>query len=83
MDEPDLEDVPVALLTAVSDDVPSPVHYNPVRVSIILEGDVVLNLPRLGDAFAVMFGLIYALRLDDCKLSPKLQSLKNYLMLFV
>uniref|UniRef100_A0A3B4XGJ4 PB1 domain-containing protein n=1 Tax=Seriola lalandi dorsalis TaxID=1841481 RepID=A0A3B4XGJ4_SERLL len=103
MDEPDLGDVPVALLTTVSDDVPSPVHYNPVRVSVILEGDVVLNLPRLGDAFVVMFGLIYALHLsypkgltntfeftqkillglDDCKLSPKLQSLKNDLMLYV
>lgn len=64
MDEPDLGDASVALLTVVSDNVSSPVHYNPVKVSVILEGDVVVNLPRLADAFLVMFGLIYALHLS-------------------
>ncbi|KAK6293328.1 hypothetical protein J4Q44_G00356540 [Coregonus suidteri] len=103
MDEPDLGDASVVLLTTVSDDATSPVHYHPVRVSVVLEGDVVVNLPRLADAFLVMFGLIYALHLsypkgltntfeftqkillglDDSKLSPKLQTLKNELMLYV
>ncbi|XP_045074312.1 uncharacterized protein LOC123487218 [Coregonus clupeaformis] len=103
MDEPDLWDASVVLLTTVSDDATSPVHYHPVRVSVVLEGDVVVSLPRLADAFLVMFGLIYALHLsypkgltntfeftqkillglDDSKLSPKLQNLKNELMLYV
>ncbi|XP_041699601.1 sterile alpha motif domain-containing protein 3-like [Coregonus clupeaformis] len=64
MDEPDLWDASVVLLTTVSDDATSPVHYHPVRVSVVLEGDVVVNLPRLADAFLVMFGLIYALHLS-------------------
>uniref|UniRef100_A0A673BJB1 Uncharacterized protein n=1 Tax=Sphaeramia orbicularis TaxID=375764 RepID=A0A673BJB1_9TELE len=100
---PDLGDASVVLLTTVSDDATSPVHYHPTKVSIILEGDVVLDLPRLADAFLVMFGLIYALHLaypkgltntfeftqkillglDNSKLSPKLQTLKNDLMLHV
>ncbi|KAK0132028.1 hypothetical protein N1851_022644 [Merluccius polli] len=103
MDEPDLGDASVVLLTTVSGDATSPVHYHPVRVSVVLEGDVVVNLPTLADAFLVMFGLIYALHLsypkgltnmfeftqkillglDDFKLSPKLQTLKNDLMLYV
>lgn len=103
MDEPDLGDAAVVLLTTVSDNAASPVIYDPVRISVILEGDVVVDLPRLPDAFLVMFGLIYALHLnypkgltntfeftqkillglDDSKLSPKLQSLKNDLMLHV
>uniref|UniRef100_A0A8C4Z2R7 Uncharacterized protein n=1 Tax=Gadus morhua TaxID=8049 RepID=A0A8C4Z2R7_GADMO len=103
MDEPDLRDASVVLLTTVSDDATSPVHYHPVRVSVVLEGDVVVILPRLADAFLVIFGLIYALHLsypegltntfeftqkillglDDSKLSPKLQTLKNDLMLYV
>ena len=103
MDEPDLRDASVVLLTTVSDDATSPVPYHPVRVSVVLEGDVVVSLPRLADAFLVIFGLIYALHLsypegltntfeftqkillglDDSKLSPKLQTLKNDLMLYV
>uniref|UniRef100_A0A3B4VIB3 PB1 domain-containing protein n=1 Tax=Seriola dumerili TaxID=41447 RepID=A0A3B4VIB3_SERDU len=103
MDEPDLGDASVALLTTVSDNATSPVHYHPVKISVVLEGDVVVNLPRLADAFLVMFGLIYALHLsypkglintfeftqkillglDDCKLSPRLQTLKNDLMIYV
>uniref|UniRef100_A0A3B4YP65 Sterile alpha motif domain containing 3 n=1 Tax=Seriola lalandi dorsalis TaxID=1841481 RepID=A0A3B4YP65_SERLL len=103
MDEPNLGDASVALLTTVCDNTTSPVHYHPVKISVILESDVVVNLPRLADAFLVMFGLIYALHLsypkglintfeftqklllglDDCKLSPRLQTLKNDLMIYV
>ena len=103
MDEPDLGDASVVLLTTVSDDAISPVNFPPVRISVVLEDDVVVNLPRLADALLVMFGLIYALHLsylkgltntfeftqkillglDDSKLSPKLQTLKIDLMLYV
>ncbi len=103
MDEPDLGDASVALLSTVSDDPTSPVHYHPLKISVVLEGDVVVDLPRLSEAFLVMFGLICALHLtypkgltntfeftqkillglDNSKLSPKLQTLKNDLMLHV
>ena len=64
VDEPDLGDASVVLLTTVSDNATSPVNYHPLRISVVLEGDVVVNLLRLADAFLVMFGLIYALHLS-------------------
>jgi len=54
----------VALLTTISENTASPVHYHPVKISVVLEGDVVVSLPRLDDGFLVMFGLIYALHLS-------------------
>lgn len=101
MDEPDVGDAPVALLTAISENAVSPVHYHPVKISVILEGEIVVSLHQLADAFLVMFGLTYALHLsypkgltntfeftqkillglDNCKLSPRLQTLKNDLMM--
>ncbi|XP_058877116.1 uncharacterized protein LOC131733175 isoform X5 [Acipenser ruthenus] len=64
-DEPDVGDAPVAILAVVSDDAEKPVHFNPIKISIVLESEVmVTNLPRLADAFLVMFGLIYALHLS-------------------
>ncbi|KAK6489448.1 hypothetical protein HHUSO_G6244 [Huso huso] len=64
-DEPDVGDAPVAILTVVSDDTEKPIHFNPIKISIVLESEVmVTNLPRLADAFLVMFGLIYALHLS-------------------
>ncbi|XP_041960991.1 uncharacterized protein LOC121719429 isoform X2 [Alosa sapidissima] len=102
-DEPELDGIAVGLLTVISDHdaVQSPVHYQPVRVSVVIESDAVVSLPRLGEAFLVIFGLIYALHLsypkaltntfefiqkillglEGGKLSPKLQTLKNDLML--
>jgi len=102
-DEPELDDVAVALLTVISDHDTSPVHYQPVKISVVIESDIVISLPRFGDAFLVMFGLIYALHLsypkaltntfefvqkillglEAGKLSPRLQTLKNDLMIHV
>ncbi|AWP12560.1 Hypothetical protein SMAX5B_015360 [Scophthalmus maximus] len=58
-DEPELDGVAVGLLTVISDHDTSPVHYHPVRISVLIESDAVVSLPRLGDAFLVIFGLIY------------------------
>ncbi|KAF3842859.1 hypothetical protein F7725_001708 [Dissostichus mawsoni] len=94
--EPELGDVAVALLTVISDNGTS----QPVTISDVIKNDIVVSLPRLADAFLVMFGLIYALHLsypkglintfekvlldlEDGKLSPKLQTLKNDLMIHV
>ncbi|KAJ8349140.1 hypothetical protein SKAU_G00277290 [Synaphobranchus kaupii] len=100
-DVPELDDIAVALLTVISDDDTSPVHYQPVKVFVVIESDIVISLPRFGDAFLVMFGLIYALHLsypkalthtfefvqkillglEAGKLSPRMQTLKNDLMI--
>ncbi|KAF0039268.1 hypothetical protein F2P81_007503 [Scophthalmus maximus] len=58
-DEPELDGVAVGLLTVISDHDTIPVHYHPVRISVLIESDAVVSLPRLGDAFLVIFGLIY------------------------
>lgn len=93
----------MALLTVIDDHDTSPVHYQPVKVSVVIERDVVASLPRFGDAFLVMFGLIYALHLsypkaltntfeftqkillglESGKLSPRLQTLKNDLLIHI
>ncbi|CAK6980675.1 uncharacterized protein LOC117452951 isoform X2, partial [Scomber scombrus] len=40
------------------------VHYQPVKTFVVIESDIVISLPRLADAFLVMFGLIYSLHLN-------------------
>ncbi|RXM28688.1 hypothetical protein EOD39_2516 [Acipenser ruthenus] len=34
-DEPDVGDAPVAILTAVSDNTEKPIHFNPIKISIV------------------------------------------------
>lgn len=101
-DELELDGVEVALFTVISDhDTTSPVHYQPVKISVVIVSDAVFSLPRFGEAFLVMFGLIYALHLsypkaltntleftqkilfglESGKLSPRLQTLKNDLVM--
>ncbi|KAA8577909.1 hypothetical protein FQN60_000002 [Etheostoma spectabile] len=63
-DEPELDGVTVGLLNVITDHGTSPVNYNTVRISVIIESDAVVSLPRLGDASQVIFGLIYALHLS-------------------
>lgn len=58
---------PSGILTVASDDkdIASIVHFEPTAVSIILEGCIVMNdVDSLPKAFALVFGLIYALHLD-------------------
>lgn len=57
-DEPELDGVAVALLNIISDLDSSPIHYQPVKISVVIEIDAVVSLPRFGDAFLVMFGLM-------------------------
>ncbi|XP_076730410.1 uncharacterized protein LOC112435997 [Maylandia zebra] len=65
-DELELDGVEVALFTVISDhDTTSPVHYQPVKISVVIESDAVFSLPRFGEAFLVMFGLIYAPQLPQ------------------
>lgn len=99
--EAELDGFPVGLLTVTCDQHTSPVHYNPVRISVIIESEPVASHTRLSDAFLVIFGLMYALHLsypkaltntfeftqkillglDNGRLSPRLQTLKNDLMM--
>ncbi|XP_048854451.1 uncharacterized protein LOC125722345 isoform X1 [Brienomyrus brachyistius] len=102
IDNPEVltEDAPVSLLTVVHENAAAPIHYDPVRVSVVLENEVVTTHSQLPEAFLVLFGFMYALHLkypkglaktfefvqkvllgmDDGKLSPSVQTLKNELM---
>ncbi|KAI7807092.1 uncharacterized protein LOC130557465 [Triplophysa rosa] len=63
-DEPLLLDVAVVLLTVVTENDRSPVHFQPVKISVVIESEIVVSLSRFADAFLVMCGLIYALHLS-------------------
>ena len=63
MEELDLSNVTMALLSKVRDGVASPVSYNHDTVSVVLEGEEVIKVANFPEAFLVMFGLIYALNL--------------------
>ncbi|XP_054592953.1 uncharacterized protein [Nothobranchius furzeri] len=67
LDETNLTDTPVALLTVVADGSAetSPVHFSPSSMAVVVEGDLVIrDIARFADAYALLFGLIYALHLD-------------------
>ncbi|KAK2907352.1 hypothetical protein Q8A67_006337 [Cirrhinus molitorella] len=50
-DEPELLDVAVALLTVVKDNDTSPVHFQTVKISVVIENEIVGSLSRFADAF--------------------------------
>lgn len=99
-DEPDLDGVALGLLTFANNDAGL---YNALRVSVVIEGAVVMSVSRHTDVFLIMFGLMYALHLsypkalintfefvqkillglDGGKLSPKLQTMKIDLSMWV
>ena len=56
----------VVLLTAAAagDNVKRAIHYDPRDVTVIIEGEDVISLPRFTDALVVLFGLFYALHLN-------------------
>ncbi|XP_060785152.1 uncharacterized protein LOC132891510 isoform X2 [Neoarius graeffei] len=60
-DEPDLDGVALGLLTFANNDAGL---YNALRVSVVIEGAVVMSVSRHTDAFLIMFGLMYALHLS-------------------
>lgn len=63
-DEVEITDTQLALLSVVPDSIGS-ISFSPENISIVIEDEVVISeLPRLADAFVVLFGLIYALHLD-------------------
>ncbi|XP_030193447.1 uncharacterized protein LOC115529102 [Gadus morhua] len=64
-DEPDIADTPLALLTVgtTGHDI-----FSPNSICVVVEDDVVVSdLPKMTDAFVLLFGLIYALHLDHPK----------------
>lgn len=65
VDEPDIADSAVALVSMVNGDSSSTAQFDPAGIAIVLEGDIVLrDISRLAEAFLLMFGLIYALHLN-------------------
>uniref|UniRef100_A0A3Q3LZS4 Uncharacterized protein n=1 Tax=Mastacembelus armatus TaxID=205130 RepID=A0A3Q3LZS4_9TELE len=42
-----------------------PAEFSPASIAIVVEDDLVMSdIPRFADAFALLFGLMYALHLD-------------------
>lgn len=54
----------MALLSKVTDEITGPIHYEPVHVAIILEGQDVMRVGNIPEAFLVMLGLIYTMHLS-------------------
>ncbi|KAI3373478.1 hypothetical protein L3Q82_021946 [Scortum barcoo] len=87
--EVDVDDVPVgiALITANSTDA---TFLVPDRVTVIIEGNLVIDLPTLADGYIILFGLIYPLHLhypkelastfDFIQKKPRVLSLKKDLL---
>ncbi|XP_029916458.1 sterile alpha motif domain-containing protein 3-like [Myripristis murdjan] len=81
-DEPDITGTPVALVTVVNESTESPVHFSPASTAIVVEDDLVISsIPTFADAFALLFGLMYALHLDyPKKLSHTFTFIQKILM---
>lgn len=63
-DAPAISDTAVAVLSAVTG-AADPISLTAASFSIILEDNLVMtDIPNFSDAFAYLFGLIYALHLD-------------------
>lgn len=63
-DEMETTDTPLALFSVDPDSTGS-ISLSPENISIVIEDEVVMGeLPKLADAFMLLFGLIYALHLD-------------------
>ncbi|XP_062847746.1 uncharacterized protein LOC134310155 [Trichomycterus rosablanca] len=57
--EPDVSECPLALLTA-SEDI-----FTPGDVSVVVEGNIVMSeIPKMLDAFLLLFGLIYVFNIE-------------------
>ncbi|KAF7645401.1 hypothetical protein LDENG_00205070 [Lucifuga dentata] len=65
LDEPDIANTAVALLTTVSENTTGPIDFSPASIAIVVEDDIVVSdLHEMADAFVLLFGLMYALHLD-------------------
>ena len=94
-EEPDINDMSVGLLSisAYSTDA---TFFCPERTAVVLEGNIVVELPTLADAFALMYALHLSypkelantfdftqkilMCLEDGKLRPRVLTLKNNLL---
>ncbi|MEQ2222695.1 hypothetical protein ILYODFUR_029077 [Ilyodon furcidens] len=66
--EPDVSECPLALLTASAN------IFTPGDVPVVIEGNiVVIEIPKMLDAFLVLFGLIYVFNIEY----PKMRSFKS------
>ncbi|XP_041858288.1 uncharacterized protein LOC121650699 [Melanotaenia boesemani] len=62
-DEPYIEDIPLGLVLVGASSTDATL-FSPEKVALVLESNMIIDLPTLADAFAVLFGLIYALHLS-------------------
>lgn len=59
----DADDVPVGIALIASNSTDA-TFLLPERVAVIIEGNLVIDLPTLADGYIVLFGLMYALHLQ-------------------
>ncbi|KAI9517706.1 hypothetical protein NQZ68_000874 [Dissostichus eleginoides] len=79
-DDPDIDDVAVELLL-ISARSTNATLFCPERIAVVLEGNRVIELPTLADAFILLFALIFTLYLSYPKdLANTLDFTQNVLM---
>ncbi|KAK1891928.1 UPF0314 protein, partial [Dissostichus eleginoides] len=79
-DDPDIDDVAVGLLL-ISARSTNATLFCPERIAVVLEGNRVIELPTLADAFILLFALIFTLYLSYPKdLANTLDFTQNVLM---
>ncbi|KAI9522822.1 hypothetical protein NQZ68_033164 [Dissostichus eleginoides] len=65
VDRPDITNTLVVIVSVVTEGTPSQVDLSPASTAILVEGGFVIsNIPSMADSFALLFGLMYVLRLD-------------------
>ncbi|XP_058478838.1 uncharacterized protein LOC131455305 [Solea solea] len=62
-DEPNISDVPVGLLLSGANATDA-LFFNPEKIDIVIEGNVVIKFPTLAEAFVMLFSLMYAMHLS-------------------
>lgn len=64
--EPTISDVPVGFLLSGADATDA-LFFKPDKTVVVIEGNAIIEVPTLAEAFAMLFALIYALRLRNPK----------------
>lgn len=65
-DKPDIANTPVAVVMVVTESTASPIHFSPENTAIVVKDELVLSdIFKLANTFALLFGLLYALHLDN------------------
>ena len=62
-EEPNINDIPVGFLLITGNSTDA-TFFCPERIAVVLEGNIVVELSTLAEAFVMLFALMYALHLS-------------------